>query len=107
MLGPIVRYCIVPLIQRDLRVCYNNNTPRWLLHLRRDSITKEISVLNRIPIFGELTRQNIYQSKTPACNITTGPVASCKWIRQKMAMGQAEQDPDLPRSASTVFGKVQ
>ena len=42
-----------------------------------------------------------------ACNITTGPVASCECIRQKTAMGQAEQDPDLPCSASYVLGKVQ
>ena len=28
-------------------------------------------------------------------------------LAKKMAMGQAEQDPDLPRSASSVLGKVQ
>ena len=28
-------------------------------------------------------------------------------IRQKTAIGQAEQDPDLPRSASIVLGKVE
>ena len=38
--------------------------------------------------------------------ITTAPVASCKGIQQKMAMGQAIQDPDLPCSASNVLGKV-
>ena len=43
----------------------------------------------------------------PACNITTGPVASCKWIWQKTAMGPVEQDLDLPCSASNVLGKVQ
>ena len=33
----------------------------------------------------------------PLCNITTCPVASCKWIWQiKTATGQAEQDPNLP-----------
>ena len=42
-----------------------------------------------------------------ACNTTTDTVASCKWIRQKTAMGQAKQDPDLPSSASNVLGKVQ
>ena len=31
----------------------------------------------------------------------------CKLIRQKMAMGQAEQDPDLLCLASNVLGKVQ
>ena len=47
----------------SLRVC-SNNTLRWLLHLRRDSSAKEMFVLNRIPIFGELTQKNIYQFKT-------------------------------------------
>ena len=41
-----------------------------------------------------------------SCNITTGPVASCKWIRQKTAMVQAEQDPDLPCLANNVLGEV-
>ena len=39
------------------------------------------------------------------CNITTCPVAS--EFGKKFAMGQAEPDPDLPRSASNVLGKVQ
>ena len=38
------------------------------------------------------------------CNITTCPVASK--FGKKTAMGQAEQDPDLPRSASNVLDKV-
>ena len=41
-----------------------------------------------------------------ACNITTCPIASCKWIRQKTANGQAEQDPNLPRSAINALGRV-
>ena len=46
-------------------------------------------------------------SRRAACNITTCPVASCKWIWLKTTMGQPEQDPDLPRLASNVLGKVQ
>ena len=42
-----------------------------------------------------------------ACNITICPIARCKWIWQNTALGQAEQDPDLPRSSSNVLGKVQ
>ena len=50
---------------------------------------------------------NFCKYEGSACNITTGPVASCKWIWPKMAMEQAEQDPHWPRSASNVLGKVQ
>ena len=49
-------------------VCYNN-TLRWLLHLRRDSNAKEMFAPDRIPSFGELARQNIYQFKTRINNI--------------------------------------
>ena len=42
-----------------------------------------------------------------ACNITTCPIASCKWIWRKTAVVQAEQDPGLPCSTSNVLGKVQ
>ena len=37
---------------------------------------------------------------------TTCPIASCKSIRQKMAIGQAEQNPKLPRSAGNILGRV-
>ena len=40
------------------------------------------------------------------CKITTCTIASCKWIWQGTAIGQAEQDPNLPCSASNVLGRV-
>ena len=41
--------------------------------------------------------------RSTACNITA---ASCELIRQKMPIGQAEQDPNLPRLQSNVLGRV-
>ena len=43
-----------------------------------------------------------YLYESPICNISTGPVAS--EFSKKTAIGQAEQDPDLPHSASNVLG---
>ena len=41
----------------------------------------------------------------PACSITTCPIASCKWMRQKTAIRQAEQDPNLPYFASNFWAE--
>ena len=41
--------------------------------------------------------------RSTACNVTA---ASCELIRQKMPIGQAEQDLNLPHSASNVLGRV-
>ena len=84
--------------QRDLQDSSRNDARGTLRRILQTQLPSRPNA-SHIPFQCFMVSKSFFLS---VCKITTCPIASCKWFWQKTASRQAEQDPNLPCSASNV-----